>query len=166
MMAILFPNSFIFSIFQVWIFLRLFFSMDDGKLRFLPFWRYLFLKRNEKNWGGWKKITIIAPSINSLLHFQHNHEYTISELNWLGLALSAHKHFIGSIFHICIIWNNLCVHSLYYNALRKGKNETITITTSAAAEATTIKLGIENIHVHITFKSFQEQCQCTIGQRK
>lgn len=48
----------------------------------------------------------------------------------------------------------------------EGKNETIAITTAATtgAAATANKLGIENIHVPITFKSFQEQC--SIGQRK
>lgn len=50
---------------------------------------------------------------------------------------------------------------------KKGKNKTIAITTAAttgaaaaATAATANKLGIENIHVRITFKSFQEQWQC------
>lgn len=59
---------------------------------------------------------------------------------------------------------------LYKN---EGKNGIIDITTAtaattaagaAAAAAPAIKFGIENIHVRIAFKSFQEQC--AIGQRK
>lgn len=66
----------------------------------------------------------IAPSINSQLHIQHKYECTVREVNWLGPAwpgvtLSVLEHFIGSIFHICIVWNNLCVQALYYNALQK-----------------------------------------------
>lgn len=74
------------------------------------------------------------------------------------------------------MWNNLCVQSLHCNAFAKrDKNETIAITTAAAttgaaaAAATATKLGIENIHVHITFESFQEQwhcTQCAIGQQR